>query len=146
MRTVRTGGIPVTAGKVLAHPWPCLPVLPEQTAFLPHSLLLFPNSGHRAVSGQVPALRGAADVSKRLPAPSLTVAKATNPMACLQGSSGQSTGQWLLPEFCWQILRHLSPFSPVPSEVYVPPSQEVGYTDFGLTDVRPWVGALEVGL
>lgn len=40
LRTVRTGGIPVTAGKVLTHPWPCLPVLPEQTAFLPHSLFV----------------------------------------------------------------------------------------------------------
>lgn len=50
--------------------------------------------------------KGCVGMSKRLPVPNLSVSMATNAMACLQGSSGQSPGQWLLLVSCLRTFRH----------------------------------------
>lgn len=50
--------------------------------------------------------KGCVDMSNRLPVSNLSVSMATNAMACLQGSSGQSPGQWLLSVSCLWTFRH----------------------------------------
>lgn len=71
----------------------------------PHTVVIIPNSGHGGIQGQVPTLR-CVDMSNRLPVSNLSVSMATNATACLQGSSGQSPGQWLLSVSCLQTFRH----------------------------------------